>query len=63
MEKWNLKQSAYFFSFVFVCKVPEINKYWARKPFEFSVHFYCSSLMSRERYQSIVQFLKFSQEK
>ena len=42
------------------CRFREMNQYWSRKPYEPGVHFYCSSIMSRDRYLSIMKFLRFT---
>ena len=43
-----------------ICKYSEITQYWARSPMESGVHFYTASIMSRDRYLSIMKFLRFS---
>ena len=37
-----------------------MNEYWARKPLEPGIHFYTPAVMSRDRYLSIMKFLRFS---
>ena len=43
-----------------ICKYSEISQYWCRKPYVPGIHFYCPSNMSRDRYLSIMKFLRFT---
>ncbi len=51
----------YFFTGI--CKYSEMNLYWSRKEVEPGIHFFCASIMSRDRYFSIMKFLRFSEVK
>ena len=43
-----------------ICKFSEMNEYWAKQPLEPGIHFYTPAVMSRDRYFSIMKFLRFS---
>ena len=46
-----------------ICKFSEISDYWSRKPYEPGIHFFCSSIMSKDRYLAIKRFLRFARAK
>ena len=41
-------------------RISEMKNYWSRKPLEPGVYFYTSAIMSRDRFFSILKFLRFS---
>ena len=43
-----------------ICKYSEVSQYWSRKPYIPGIHFYCAANMSRDRYLSIMKFLRFT---
>ena len=43
-----------------ISKFHELNHYWARMPMRPGIHFYTPEVMSRDRFLSILKFLRFS---